>query len=277
MVGRRAPVVTVVATGGDFTLDPGASRGTRARTPRSPSSGCSTLCAERARGSRGRSTSASSRPSRATTPCFVGSASTPTAEVTVASAPSSSRMGASTYGAARRSTSPTLSPASTGTTWSRSSGRPAGASTKPAAMSSRGGWTSRRRDCAAARWLRSWPTCAASASRSPRQGRRERLAKVTKYLTDHVHRMPYAELRRDDLDIGTGAVEGAVRNLVGLRLDGPGMRWGRERSELVLHLRCVLLNGQWDDFRRFLEHSRLKLAPQPAPARPHDAVRQEAA
>ncbi len=89
--------------------------------------------------------------------------------------------------------------------------------------------------------------------------------------------MPYAELRRDDLDIGTGAVQGAVRNLVGLRLDGPGMRWGRERSELVMHLRCILLNCQWDDFRRFLEHSRLKFAPQPAPARPHDAVRQEAA
>jgi len=74
------------------------------------------------------------------------------------------------------------------------------------------------------------------------KGRRERLAKVTKYLTDHAHRMPYAELRRDDLEIGTGAVEGAVRNLVGLRLDGPGKRWGRERSELVMHLRGILLN-----------------------------------
>ncbi len=83
--------------------------------------------------------------------------------------------------------------------------------------------------------------------------------------------------RNNDLDIATGAVEGAVRNLVGLRLDGPGIRWGRERSELVMHLRCILLNGQWDDFRRLLEHSRLKLAPQSAPGRPHDAVRQEAA
>ncbi|NLH78807.1 MAG: hypothetical protein GX465_17430 [Acidobacteria bacterium] len=109
------------------------------------------------------------------------------------------------------------------------------------------------------------------------KGRRERLAKVTKYLADHAHRMPYARLRRDDLDIGTGAVEGAVRNLVGLRLDGPGMRWGRERSELVMHLRCILLNGQWDEFRQFLSRSQLKLAPQPAAARPHDAVRQEAA
>ncbi len=107
--------------------------------------------------------------------------------------------------------------------------------------------------------------------------RRERLAKVTKYLADHAHRMPYAQLRRDDLDIGTGAVEGAVRNLVGLRLDGPGMRWGRERSARVMHLRCVLLNGQWEGFRQFLSRSQLKLPPQPAAARPHDAGRQEAA
>jgi hypothetical protein len=46
------------------------------------------------------------------------------------------------------------------------------------------------------------------------------------YLGEHQHRMRYAELRRDDLDIETGAVEGAVRNLVGMRLDGPGMRSG---------------------------------------------------
>lgn len=38
------------------------------------------------------------------------------------------------------------------------------------------------------------------------------------YLAEHKHRMRDAELRRDDLDIGTGAVEGAVRNLMGMRV-----------------------------------------------------------
>jgi hypothetical protein len=60
------------------------------------------------------------------------------------------------------------------------------------------------------------------------------MRRIFNYLTEHRHRMRYAQLRRDDLDIGTGAVEGAVRNLVGLRLDGPGMRWGRDRSEMIL-------------------------------------------
>jgi hypothetical protein len=107
------------------------------------------------------------------------------------------------------------------------------------------------------------------------KGRRKRLLDIMLYLAEHKQRMRYAELRRDDLDIGTGAVEGAVRNLVGMRLDGPGMRWGRDRAELVLHLRCVLLNGQWDAFHDYLATKTIKLAAQPTPARTHDAKRQQ--
>lgn len=101
------------------------------------------------------------------------------------------------------------------------------------------------------------------------KGRRKRLLSTLRYLLTHRHRMPYAQLRRDDLDIGTGAVEGAVRNLVGLRLDGPGMRWGHDRAEMILQLRCIALNDQWNDFSRYLETRPLKLAPKPRPARPH--------
>ncbi len=107
------------------------------------------------------------------------------------------------------------------------------------------------------------------------KGRRKRLLVILEYLTAHEQRMPYAALRRDDLDIGTGAVEGAVRNLVGLRLDGPGMRWGRDRAEMILHLRCIVLNEQWGDFCRLLERRTLKLAATPIPARTHDAKPQQ--
>lgn len=107
------------------------------------------------------------------------------------------------------------------------------------------------------------------------KGRRKRLLGIIEYLAAHEHRMPYAELRRDDLDIGTGAVEGAVRNLVGLRLDGPGMRWGRDRAEMILHLRCIVLNGQWDAFCRHLEQRSIRLAAKPIPARTHDAEPQQ--
>lgn len=107
------------------------------------------------------------------------------------------------------------------------------------------------------------------------KGRRNRLLAIMKYLAEHQRRMRYAEFRREDLDIGTGAVEGAVRNLVGLRLDGPGMRWGRDRAEMVLHIRCIVLNEQWGDFSAYLAARPIKLAAQPTPARTHDAKPQQ--
>lgn len=108
------------------------------------------------------------------------------------------------------------------------------------------------------------------------KGKRERLRDIHKHLAKHKHRMRYHLLRDQDLDIGSGAVEGAVRNLVRIRLDGPGMRWGRERAERVLHLRCILLNGQWDEFAEYLAaQNSVRLPAKPIPARPHDAKRQD--
>ncbi|MCG8556244.1 MAG: ISKra4 family transposase [Proteobacteria bacterium] len=107
--------------------------------------------------------------------------------------------------------------------------------------------------------------------------RREVLSSVLGHFEANAERMRYARLRRMDLDISSGVMEGAVRHLVGVRLDGPGMRWSRDRAEAVLHLRCVLINGMWADFERYLALRRLKLAPQPVPTRTHDAVPHKAA
>lgn len=104
------------------------------------------------------------------------------------------------------------------------------------------------------------------------KGKRERLKATINYFNDNLDRMPYDKLRRDDLDIGSGAVEGAVRNLVRMRLDGPGMRWSRQRSERILHLRCILLNGQWQEFCEYLARlPDFTLAAQPEPTIPHTA------
>ena len=43
-------------------------------------------------------------------------------------------------------------------------------------------------------------------------------------------------------------MEGAVRHVVGERLDCSGMRWMRGRAEPLLHLRCIELNGDWERF-----------------------------
>lgn len=119
---------------------------------------------------------------------------------------------------------------------------------------------------------------AATATTGPgNKYRRKVLGKVLSHFEKNVTRMQYARLRRQDLEISSGIIEGAVRHLVGVRLDGPGMRWGRDRAEAVLHLRCVLLNGLWPDFeRRIIARSRMRLLAQPIPTRTHDAVKKAA-
>ena len=113
--------------------------------------------------------------------------------------------------------------------------------------------------------------------------RREVLGTVHNHFVKNTARMQYARLRRADLDIGSGVVEGAVRHLVGVRLDGPGMRWGRDRAEAVLHLRCVLINGLWNEFTRYLAtlaDFRLRaptwLPSRGTPRRRHEASRTDA-
>ena len=108
--------------------------------------------------------------------------------------------------------------------------------------------------------------------------RRTVLGNVINHFDKNRDRMKYARLRRLDLDIATGVVEGAVRHIIGTRFDGPGMRWGLDRVERLLHLRCILVNDMWDDFVHYLAAKpQIRLAPQPLPARTHDAVAKKAA
>ena len=97
----------------------------------------------------------------------------------------------------------------------------------------------------------------AIAKRGPgNKGRRERLAGTLRYLERRLDHIRYGSLRRRDLEIGSGAVEGAVKHVIAKRCDHGGMRWIKERAEAVLQLRCIEVNGQWDLFERFV-HDRL--------------------
>jgi hypothetical protein len=78
--------------------------------------------------------------------------------------------------------------------------------------------------------------------------RREKLTDIRNYIEKRVQHMTYDELRQQDLEIGTGAVEGAIKNLMGRRMDHGGMRWIKERAEAVLQLRCIDANGDWESF-----------------------------
>jgi hypothetical protein len=95
------------------------------------------------------------------------------------------------------------------------------------------------------------------SSRGP--GTREKraaLKRVITYLGARVKLMDYGRLRKEDLVIATGVVEGAARYVIGERLDNSGMRWIEERAEAVLLLRCIEVNGDWEAFMRWSQERR---------------------
>ena len=93
------------------------------------------------------------------------------------------------------------------------------------------------------RWLEQVP-----AHGPGTKGRRQALKKVIGYLKPRLPMMKYREWIEQDLVIASGQVEGAVRHVVGERMDCSGMRWIPQRAEALLQLRCIELNGEWDKF-----------------------------
>ena len=88
------------------------------------------------------------------------------------------------------------------------------------------------------------------------RARRQTRDKAVNYLQKRELLMDYGKWREQDLVIASGVVEGAARNVVGERLDQSGMRWIKERAEAVLLLRCVEINGDWEDFWEDAERRR---------------------
>ena len=79
-------------------------------------------------------------------------------------------------------------------------------------------------------------------------GKRKRLEAALRYIEKRRSKLKYRELIADDMEIGTGMVEGVLKNLVGKRCDHGGMRWIKERCEALVQLRCVDMNGEWEAF-----------------------------
>jgi hypothetical protein len=78
--------------------------------------------------------------------------------------------------------------------------------------------------------------------------KRAALDSLLGYLEPRTKMMRYAKWLKQDLVIATGVIEGAVRYVIGERLDCSGMRWIKGKAEAILHLRCIEVNGLWDHF-----------------------------
>jgi hypothetical protein len=84
--------------------------------------------------------------------------------------------------------------------------------------------------------------------RAHRGGKREALEDLCRYLSTHEEQMRYDVFRAQGYDIGSGAVEGACKQVGGKRLKQSGMIWSRAGSSATLALRICWLNGQWVSF-----------------------------
>lgn len=67
------------------------------------------------------------------------------------------------------------------------------------------------------------------------------------------------------LPIGSGAAEGACRNLIKDRMERTGMRWTVDGAEAVIQLRATELSGDWDEYWHYhIEAQRCRLYPENA-------------
>ncbi|MGE0434086.1 MAG: ISKra4 family transposase [Planctomycetota bacterium] len=84
-----------------------------------------------------------------------------------------------------------------------------------------------------------------------------------RYLRNHHKKMRYDTYLAAGLPIGSGAVEGRCKNLVGTRFKRTGSRWTPDGARPVLSLRVLWRNGDWE---QLYPHSTLRhpLARRPA-------------
>jgi hypothetical protein len=84
---------------------------------------------------------------------------------------------------------------------------------------------------------------------SARRGKaRQALETLRNYVSQHTDHMHYDEYRVAGWPIGTGMMESSCKQLVGLRLKGPGMHWTEAGALAVTALRAIELNGKWHQF-----------------------------
>jgi len=83
------------------------------------------------------------------------------------------------------------------------------------------------------------------------KSKRERLAKITAFLTNNLYRMHYDEYLQNGYPIATGVIEGACRHIVKDRMERSGMRWKVPGAQAMLNLRAIRTNEDWDAFQTF--------------------------
>ncbi|MEZ6055516.1 MAG: hypothetical protein R3C01_02310 [Planctomycetaceae bacterium] len=85
-----------------------------------------------------------------------------------------------------------------------------------------------------------------------RGGPRETLQKLINSVQPKLDRTEYPAYRDQGWQIGTGMIESTAKQLVGLRLKGPGMHWSIQGATAMTALRAQDLNENWHHFWKTL-------------------------
>lgn len=84
--------------------------------------------------------------------------------------------------------------------------------------------------------------------RSITRGRNSKLISREKnYFEENICRMNYAQARLNNLPIGSGPMESAIRRVINLRMKGNGIFWCEENAEAMIMLRAYYKAGRWND------------------------------
>lgn len=84
--------------------------------------------------------------------------------------------------------------------------------------------------------------------KAARGKKRRALTQLIGYVQPRLDHMDYPAYRARDWQIGTGMVESTARQLVGLRLKGPGMHWSEHGAIATTALRAQSVNHRWHQF-----------------------------
>lgn len=88
-----------------------------------------------------------------------------------------------------------------------------------------------------------------AAGQKGRRGKsRQALERLRNYLIGQRDHLDYPRARQCGGPIGTGRMESSCKQLVGVRLKGPGMHWTEAGALAITALKATDLNGQWHSF-----------------------------
>jgi hypothetical protein len=107
-------------------------------------------------------------------------------------------------------------------------------------------WVNQRLDLLWDGWIKKLLDNLKAQRRKHRGSKAEALKTLISYISSNDEKMRYDVFRKEGYDVGSGAAEGACKNVVGKRLKQSGMIWTRSGSSSVLALRLIWLNSRWE-------------------------------